>query len=983
MRNVAKAAGLALWILTALGVKAGTVLVDDPLTTGSSAGDVHGGTFTSKGWQTTKTTDYIEYRVPTISKGWVEFDLSGWGPDTSIFTDFKNHFFGMWDASWKDRWGNVVRYNPYKCLMRAYGEPNVPNNVKWGRLKLRLNVAAFDGGADDDPHAFEALTEERWDWKTTETYHFRLEWGDGHMRWYKDGQLIMDYDYSSFGVEYAPPDHVIRIGYCDMYPAPVGTVYSNVRIYTENEGSSQLSILSTTPADGATGVPTSTSISLRFSKSMNTSSVESHFSISPQVDGTFNWNSPSNTQLTFTPSNNLEGGTTYTVTLAAGAAASDGEQLMSDQAFSFTTGSTAGADLVSVPAYSVFEIELTSSNSYDNPYLVDPPKATFTAPSGKTFEIEGFWDGGNTWRVRFAPTQTGTWSFSIRSEDPDLAGGGQFQCTPSSSHGFVRVSATNPYTFEYDDGTPFFWLGETSWRGLTDQVPFDSRFKQYIDLRASQGFTHVHFILNSYINGLGFWKNEGGTVFDESAGSKDYDRLNPGYFKWVDRRLDYVESKGLVPGLYLTWAQEFVKFSPEQFERFVHYVVARYAAYNITWTVSGEYDEAGDKRAYAAVGNLIKQLDPYNHPVTIQPSADGSSAEFAGNDWLDYIAEQVKSNWHDAILRDRQYNKPVVNEEYGYAGKVSAQDVVRGAWSIVTAGGFFTAGFLTTYAPDKGGWDLNAYLPEAQALGFLRNVLEKLPWWEMEPHDELLTRGYCLAKPGEVYLAYIPGGGTFGLRSPGDATYQVAWLDPFNASAGQPQTVSGDAARSLTPPFSGDAAALILVSGGGESPSSPSPQPQPGSLITNISPSSYQVRALEVGQLVYVDRDYVFTQVPEDLRGQAYISTANDDKTATGDAFLSFEINQGSDVYVGYDSSVPTTPGWLSSWTKTLKTVQTSDTVFELYRKYFPAGTVTLGANEGDVHSSMYVVVVVPGSGQSSRPDTTPPAPPTGLVIRP
>ena len=970
----------ALAVTTGPAAHSGTVLVDDPLTTGTSAGDVHGGAFVAGGWKTTKTTDYIEYRVPTISKGWVEFDLSGWGPDTTIFTEFKNHFFGMWDASWKDRWGNVVRYNPYKCLMRAYGEPNVPNNVKWGRLKLRLNVAAFDGGADDDPHAFEQLTEQRWDWQTDQTYHFRLEWGDGHMRWYKDGQLIMEYDYSSFGVEYAPPEHVIRIGYCEMYPVPVGTKYSNVKIYTEGETTSQLAILSTSPGDGATGVSPNSAISVRFSKSMNTASVESRFSIQPQVDGTFGWNSPSNTQLTFTPSSALAENTRYTVTVAAGATSSSGDQLASAYSFSFTTGSLGGGNLAKVPAYSIFEVELTSSTSYENPYLAAPPQATFTSPSGKAFEIEGFWDGGSTWRVRFAPTEVGVWSFEIRSSDPGLTGSGQFECTSSESHGFVRVSRSNPHTFEYDDGTPFLWIGETSWRGLTDQVPFDSRFKPYVDLRASQGFTHVHFIINSYINGLGFWKNEGGTVFDETGGAKDYDRLNPDYFKWVDRRLDYVESRGMVPGLYLTWAQEFVNFTPQQFQRYVHYVVARYAAYNVTWTVSGEYDEAGDRSAYATVGELIKQLDPYDHPVTIQPSADGSSAEFAGSGWMDYVAEQVKSNWHEAVLRDRQTGKPVVNEEYGYAGKVSSKDFIRGAWSIVTAGGFFTAGFLTTYAPDKGGWDLNAYQPEAQALTFLKNVLEKLPWWEMEPNDQLLTRGYCLAKPGEVYLVYVPDGGSFGLSNPGDATYQIAWLDPFNATASQPETVSGDAARNLTPPFSGDAAAIILVSGGSETPSPPAPS---GDLISELSRPGYRVGTLSVGQRVYVDRDYVFTQVPEDLRGQAYISTANDDKTATGDSFLSFRISRECDVYVGYDSSIPTTPGWLSSWTRTTRSVQTSDTVFELYRKHFGAGTVVLGANEGDVHSSMYVVVVIPGRDTGGSVDTTPPAPPTGLVIRP
>jgi hypothetical protein len=30
-------------------------------------------------------------------------------------------------------------------------------------------------------------------------------------------------------------------------------------------------------------------------------------------------------------------------------------------------------------------------------------------------------------------------------------------------------------------------------------------------------------------------------------------------------------------------------------------------------------------------------------------------------------------------------------------------------------------------------------------------------WWKTEPHDELVTNGaYCLAKPGEIYVVYVP-----------------------------------------------------------------------------------------------------------------------------------------------------------------------------------------------------------------------------------
>jgi glycosidase len=59
-------------------------------------------------------------------------------------------------------------------------------------------------------------------------------------------------------------------------------------------------VLSNSPAHSAANVPTWSSIVLQFSKPMDTNSVQSAFSISPAVSGSFSW-SPANDTLTFTP----------------------------------------------------------------------------------------------------------------------------------------------------------------------------------------------------------------------------------------------------------------------------------------------------------------------------------------------------------------------------------------------------------------------------------------------------------------------------------------------------------------------------------------------------------------------------------------------------------------------------------------------------------------------------------------------------------
>jgi len=139
-------------------------------------------------------------------------------------------------------------------------------------------------------------------------------------------------------------------------------------------------------------------------------------------------------------------------------------------------------------------------------------------------------------------------------------------------------------------------------------------------------------------------------------------------------------------------------------------------------------------------------------------------------------------------------------------------------------------------------------------------------------------------------------------------------------------------------------------------------QEEPELAITNVNRTSYVVSydSLAVGQLVYVDRTYTFTNVAS-LGGSTYIKTANNDKYATGDSFLTFDINRNCTVYCAHDDGITAKPSWMSSWTDTGGnfTFSGSTRTFSLYSKSFSTGTVTIGGNAGDVSSSMYMVVVV------------------------
>ena len=100
--------------------------------------------------------------------------------------------------------------------------------------------------------------------------------------------------------------------------------------------------------------------------------------------------------------------------------------------------------------------------------------AIFTNRETKTtLTIPGFWYGGNTFTVRFAPTEYGIWDFETVCETDASLNGKSGTVAANAykgdlliyKHGFVTTNGTKH--FVYADGTPFFYLGDTHWNTVT------------------------------------------------------------------------------------------------------------------------------------------------------------------------------------------------------------------------------------------------------------------------------------------------------------------------------------------------------------------------------------------------------------------------------------------------------------------------------------------------------------------------------------
>lgn len=115
------------------------------------------------------------------------------------------------------------------------------------------------------------------------------------------------------------------------------------------------------------------------------------------------------------------------------------------------------------------EITFESANPYTNPLIAAELNVLFTSPSGKQVVVPGFWDGGRTWRVRFAPTEYGVWKYV--STCSDISDGGLHgkrgtlganryeRSLEIYRRGFLRTAPGVRY-FMYADGTPVYFLGD-------------------------------------------------------------------------------------------------------------------------------------------------------------------------------------------------------------------------------------------------------------------------------------------------------------------------------------------------------------------------------------------------------------------------------------------------------------------------------------------------------------------------------------------
>ena len=86
--------------------------------------------------------------------------------------------------------------------------------------------------------------------------------------------------------------------------------------------------------------------------------------------------------------------------------------------------------------------------------------AALSGPS-RGIAVNGFYDGAD-WRVRFSPTETGTWTFTVGVADPggsDTWSGGSFTCVSSPVPGFAHIAG---HRLRFTNGDAVYAVGHNN-----------------------------------------------------------------------------------------------------------------------------------------------------------------------------------------------------------------------------------------------------------------------------------------------------------------------------------------------------------------------------------------------------------------------------------------------------------------------------------------------------------------------------------------
>lgn len=418
----------------------------------------------------------------------------------------------------------------------------------------------------------------------------------------------------------------------------------------------------------------------------------------------------------------------------------------------------------------------------------------------------------------------------------------------------LRVSDNGRF-LQHRDGSPFFYLGDTAWE-LIHRLDREE-VVAYLQDRSEKGFTVIQTVILAEHNGLTEPNAYGAIPLTDNDPSSPVEA----YFEHVDFVLDKAAELNIYVALLPTWGDKLFKdkwgAGPEIFDTanaraYGEFLGRRYfERRNIIWVIGGDRnprDNSTDVQVWRALARGIVDASGGNENVmmTFHPQT-ASSRWFHDDDWLDFNMLQTSHCANTKVWEkiDADYQrspiKPVMDGEPMYEeipvcfdlanGYADPNDIRRKAYLSLFAGAhghtYGCNNIWQMYVPERKGvlhptkpWHESLDLPGAQAMKFVRALMESRPMFDRVPDQSMIvdntdnykeriqaTRGLSYAF---IYSSYgLPFQLVMG-RITGRRVL-ATWYNPRTGEKQREGFVKNKGIKQFTPPSSGNDSDWVLI----------------------------------------------------------------------------------------------------------------------------------------------------------------------------
>ncbi|WP_198439810.1 DUF5060 domain-containing protein [Pareuzebyella sediminis] len=439
--------------------------------------------------------------------------------------------------------------------------------------------------------------------------------------------------------------------------------------------------------------------------------------------------------------------------------------------------------------WEIFELSMKGPK-VENPFTDINVRAEFKYKN-YSYYVDGFYDGNQTYKIRFMPLFEGEWNYSVHSDSPAIKSyTGTFTCTPPKADNHGPVSVRDTFHFVYADGRPYYPIGTTAYAWVHQEKKL---IQETLETLGNHTFNKIRMTVMPKYYGR-YVSNEPPHYPYEGSQDSGWDRkrFNVEFFQHLEKQVDALKDLNIEADIILFHPYDkwgFDEGSIEENRFYLKYLVARLAAYrNVWWSMANEYDIMNKPDSeWKSYFEQLLLSDPYSHLKSIH---NGKGWYNHSLPWITHLSVQTPFLEKTQQWRET-YHKPVINDEFVYEGNVpfdwgnlTAEETVNRFWTMYCRGGYASHGETYRHPENilwwaKGG---KLYGKSPDRLAFLHKIMREAPRHGLQPIHTAWNKETYLFKNDSYFLYYYGNSQQASalLKLSEDKNYTLEIIDAWN-----------------------------------------------------------------------------------------------------------------------------------------------------------------------------------------------------------